>query len=78
MLLAYSHWYGNHIVYVYKEYPYWIFRLLIRNVIDIIPWMFSFDHINYSRWLPLFLHNVKYIPHTLVEAFNQLANEALQ
>ena len=49
------------------------FDLFVRGLSDIIPWMFSPDHINYSRWLPVFLHDMKYIPSTKPEVFNQLA-----
>ena len=37
-----------------------------------IPWMFSLNHITYSGWLPVFLHDMKYIPSTKPEVFNQL------
>ena len=49
------------------------FDLFVRSLNDIVPWMFSLDYIKYLHWLPVFLHDMKYIPSTKTEAFNQLA-----
>ena len=48
------------------------FELFVRIVSYIIPWMFSFDQMNYSRWLPAFLLDMKQIPRAKAEAFNLL------
>ena len=40
------------------------FYLFVRSLSDIIPWMLSLNHINYSRWLPVFLNDMKYVPST--------------
>ena len=47
--------------------------IFVRSLSDIVPSMFSLDHINYSRWLPVFLHDMKYIPSTKAETFTQSA-----
>lgn len=49
------------------------FDLFERTVSNIIPLMFSLDHINCLHLLPVLLHNMKYIPITIAEAFNQLS-----
>ena len=36
------------------------FELYVRCVQDILPWMFSMDHIHYSRWMSVFLFD-KYL-----------------
>ena len=49
------------------------FDIFVPSISDIIPWMFSLSIINCSRWLLLFLHDMKYVRSTKTEAFNQLA-----
>ena len=29
---------------------------------QIIPWMFVLDHVHYSRWLPVFLQDLRELP----------------
>ena len=38
------------------------FHLFVRCVDDLIPWLFALDHVNYARWLPVFLHDLKQLP----------------
>ena len=29
---------------------------------NICPWMFALDHVNYARWLPIFVHSLWKLP----------------
>ena len=35
------------------------FQMFIASVENIVPWMFSLDHVHYSRWMPIFIQNLK-------------------
>ena len=38
------------------------FELFVQSVEELIPWSFSLDHVNYARWLPVFLCDLKALP----------------
>ena len=38
------------------------FDLFVRCLEDILPWIFALDHVNYARWLPVFVQDLKQIP----------------
>ena len=38
------------------------FHLFVSCVDDLIPWLFALDHVNYARWLPVFVHDLKQLP----------------
>ena len=40
------------------------FDLLRRCLKEIIPWMFALDHVHYSRWLSVFLHDLERLEDT--------------
>ena len=33
--------------------------MFIASLENIVPWMFSLDHVHYSRWMPIFIQNLK-------------------
>ena len=35
------------------------FPLFVTSLENIVPWMFSLNHIHYARWLPVFLEDLK-------------------
>ena len=35
------------------------FQMFIASLENIVPWMFSLDHVHYSRWMPIFIQNLK-------------------
>ena len=38
------------------------FDMFVDALEQIIPWMFALDHVHYSRWLPVFVQNLKELP----------------
>ena len=40
------------------------FDLFRRCLKEIIPWMFALDHVHYSRWLSVFLHDLERLENT--------------
>ena len=34
------------------------FQMFIPSLENIVPWMFSLDHVHYSRWMPIFIQNL--------------------
>ena len=38
------------------------FDLFVRCLEDILPWVFALDHVNYARWLAVFVQDLKRIP----------------
>ena len=47
------------------------FNMYTASLIEIIPYIFSFDHINYMRWLPVHIKDMKELsikqPHVYAE-----------
>ena len=35
------------------------FQMFVSALEQIVPWMFSLDHTNYARWLPVFINDLK-------------------
>ena len=47
------------------------FDLFVRCVETILPWTFSLDHINYARWMSVFLEDLKSLPLNKQAAFQE-------
>ena len=45
------------------------FKLYIEAIDQLIPWFFALDHMNYARWLPVYIRDMKElaIKHPLVD-----------
>jgi hypothetical protein len=38
------------------------FQLFVEILDALAPWFFALDHVNYSRWLPIFINDMKSLP----------------
>ena len=38
------------------------FMMFVSALEQLVPWMFALDHTNYSRWLPIFISDLKQLP----------------
>ena len=38
------------------------FQLFAETLEVLVPWFFALDHVNYSRWLPVFINDMKSLP----------------
>ena len=47
------------------------FDLFIRCIEQMMPWMHSLDHVNYARWMSVFLGDMKALPSTNKEIYNE-------
>ncbi|XP_065660439.1 uncharacterized protein LOC136084312 [Hydra vulgaris] len=43
------------------------FNMFFSALEQVIPWMFALDHTHFSRWLPIFLCDIKMLPHRYPE-----------
>ena len=47
------------------------FDLLLRRLQDIIPWLFAMDLVHYSRWMSVFIHDLRRLPDTHPDVFQR-------
>ena len=47
------------------------FDLLLRCLQDIIPWLFAMDLVHYSRWVSVFIHDLRRLPDTHPDVFQR-------
>ena len=47
------------------------FDLLLRCLRDIIPWLFAMDPVHYSRWMSVFIHDLRRLPDTHPDVFQR-------
>ena len=47
------------------------FNLYIEALEDLTPWFFAFDHINYARWLPIHIRDMRSISDSILEDFQR-------
>lgn len=38
------------------------FQLFVETLEVLAPWYFALDHVNYARWLPIFINDMKWLP----------------
>lgn len=43
------------------------FQLFVETLEVLAPWFFALDHVNYSRWLPVFINDMKSLPEDVKE-----------
>ena len=47
------------------------FGMFVNALDEIAPWMFALDHTNYSRWLPVFIQDMKMLKSKHTHVCNQ-------
>ena len=47
------------------------FEMFLNALDEIAPWMFALDHTNYSRWLPIFIQDIKKLKSKHPHVYNQ-------
>lgn len=47
------------------------FDLYVEALEELIPWFFALDHINYARWLPIHIRDMRSVPGTILEEFRR-------
>lgn len=47
------------------------FDLYVEALEELLPWFFALDHINYARWLPIHIRDMRSIPGTILEEFRR-------
>ena len=50
------------------------FEMFCDAVEQIIPWMFALDHVHYSRWLPVFLQDLRELPTRHPHVYKEFCN----
>ena len=50
------------------------FEMFCDAVEQIIPWMFALDHVHYSRWLPVFLQDLRELPTRHPRVYEEFCN----
>jgi len=50
------------------------FALYVEVLMQIVPWMFALDHTNYSRWLPVHIHDMCELPVKHPNVFQQFSS----
>ena len=50
------------------------FEMFCDAVEQIIPWMFALDHVHYSRWLPVFLQDLRELPTRHPRVYKEFCN----
>ena len=41
------------------------FSLYVESLKVLVPWFFAFDHHNYSRWIPVHIHDMESLPSSI-------------
>ncbi len=47
------------------------FNLFVESLEALVPWFFALDHINYSRWIPIHIRDMKSLPDAIREDFKK-------
>ena len=47
------------------------FQMYIQTLLNLVPWLFAFDHVNYSRWLPIHISDMVNLQTTHPEVYNE-------
>lgn len=47
------------------------FRVYVDVLEELVPMFFALDHINYARWLPIHIRDMKVLPLTIKEQFEE-------
>ncbi len=47
------------------------FKLFVETLEALVPWFFALDHINYARWIPVHIRDMKSLPHSISESFHK-------
>ena len=47
------------------------FNLYAEALEALVPWCFALDHINYARWLPVHIRDLKSLPDSIKEQFKK-------
>ena len=47
------------------------FNLYLDALEDLVPWFLSLDHINYARWIPVHIRDMKYLPDSIKDEFQR-------
>ena len=46
------------------------FNLFVETLEALVPWFFALDHINYARWIPIYIRDMKSLPLSIKEQFD--------
>ena len=76
---TFKYWYGilgheKDILLLVRSIREANFTLFIASLENICPLLFSLDHVHYSRWLPVFVHDIKMLKITDPELFKQFTS----
>lgn len=47
------------------------FPLFVETLEALVPWFFALDHVNYARWLPVFIRDMKSLPEGVYANFQK-------
>ena len=47
------------------------FNLYVESLEALVPWFFALDHINYARWIPVHIRDMKSLPDSIKDEFKK-------
>ncbi len=47
------------------------FNLYLDALEALVPWFFALDHINYARWIPVHIRDMKFLPDSIQDEFQR-------